>query len=237
MEIELNLQDSMNFLYSHNVEFITIEVPEERRQGKPYYLWDDQYISVEALAVKLFESNGYSVISGIELRNAYNYISYSREYVLEEHIENLSKHTQFGKLTYGNRIQELKILRKKIKALKEEVLIQNRLNRDLIDLTLKLHKEVRISHPDNLKKEYEMFDFIKTRGDVEIISLIKFFDKIGSIYKGTPDLYIYKDDEFAFIEVKSDTDSLSKWQNCFIHFFRQIVGDNIMVLNIVNDKW
>jgi hypothetical protein len=38
MEIELELQESMNFLYSHDVEFMTIEVPEERRGGKPYYL-------------------------------------------------------------------------------------------------------------------------------------------------------------------------------------------------------
>jgi hypothetical protein len=194
-------------------------------------------MNVEELAKRLLESNGYSVISGLEIRSAYNYIAFSREYVLDEFIERLSQHTQFKKLVYGNKIQELKILRKKIKALKEEVLKQNKLNRELIDLGLRFHKEVRISLEENLNREYAMFEFIKTRSDQEIISLIKYFDRMGSLYKGMPDFYIYKGDEFAFIEVKSDNDSLSKWQNCFIHFFREIVGNNIMVLNIVNDKW
>jgi len=113
MDIELELPENINFLYTHDVEFMTIEVPEERRNGKPYYIWNDEFVSAEVLATKLFQSNGFSVISGLEIRNAYNYIAFTRDYIIDEFIDRLSKHKQFGKLEFGNKIQELKNLRKK----------------------------------------------------------------------------------------------------------------------------
>jgi hypothetical protein len=55
--------------------------------------------------------------------------------------------------------------------------------------------------------------------------------------RGTPDLFIFKDKKYWFVEVKSSNDSLSKYQNFFIHHFQEIVGENIFVLNVVDKIW
>lgn len=71
--------------------------------------------------------------------------------------------------------------------------------------------------------------------DGELIGkvLLEIARNVRENMKGLPDLFVYKDGEYQFIEVKSPNDSLSAQQLHWLHFFEEI-GVNASVMRV---KW
>jgi len=237
--MNLSLPETIEKLYESELPILTFQAKEKYSNGKAIYLLDEEYLSVEKFVSELLKRNGFESISGVNFRRAFEYLNFSQEKSarFDELIQSLESDKQFGKTIHGKRIQDLKSLKKKILGYKSKLSEQPELVYQLIDLASSLHKEMRVSLSSIVENEATCFEIIKNLDKHGIIKLMGFFDHINGLIRGTPDLFVFSKNEFYFVEVKSDKDSLSKWQICFIHYFRKMVGDNIKVLHIVNENW
>jgi hypothetical protein len=234
--LNLKIPSGIELLYSNQIEFITIQATEVYKNGKVHYKLNDEFVSVETFIENLLIENGFKCFPGLLIKNAFKYISYEIENI-DGLILKLENEKQFGKTIHGKRIHELKKLKKDYIAASLKFDHENDDHIQLLNTAKMIHKEIRGNANETYERESLLFDFLMERPENEVRSLKPFFEKISVLQRGTPDFYIFNDNEYYFVEVKSDKDSLSKFQICFINYFRQMVGDNIKVLQVVNDKW
>jgi hypothetical protein len=234
--LDLKFHSGVELLYSNQIEFITIQATEAYRNGKVHYKWNDEFFSVETFIEYLLIENGFKCFPGLLIKNVFKYISYDIENI-DDLILKLENEKQFGKTIHGKRIHDLKKLKKDFTLARLKFDNENDDHIQLLNSAKMIHNEIRGNAGDTYERESSLFDFFMERPENEVRPLKPFFEKISALQRGTPDFYIFNDNEYYFVEVKSDKDSLSKYQICFINYFRQMVGDNIKVLQVVNDKW
>jgi hypothetical protein len=105
-------------------------------------------------------------------------------------------------------------------------------SRELVDRATTM---VRLYYKEPPKSEiHSVLDKAIRHLDTEVLlRAILFFRGLGYTTKGVPDLFLTRDSQFWFVEVKSFNDSLSPDQYNFIEHFTRVVGGNISVLRVL----
>jgi hypothetical protein len=230
---DLNIENSIDnkMLYSTNILIKTIQAKEKKINSKVCYQFKNNFYPVEQFASILFKENGYDNFNGVEFNRALSYLSFNFDYdsKQEENYmlmwnENLTRedlHQKFNKLI----------------SLRNDVIIKQNLDRKIIDLAEDIIKYYYKPSEEKIKTISKIFNFIRALDNEEIIKLIKFSFQIRGLKKGTPDLIIFKNNEYWLVEVKSSNDSLSRYQVFYINYFKKIVGENVFVLSFVDGDW
>lgn len=227
-ELEFNLD--IQKLYENTISLLTVEAEELKQKSKSLYEYKNQFYSVEEFSSLFFKENGYLTYYGVDFSQVFSYISFNFDYdtsVYENYI-------------LGSKLIDSKALHQKFKQLerlRNITLENNALSDELIFLAQELMELYYSTYEPKKLKLISIFDFVRSLPQDEIIRLIRFYYKISGLKRGTPDLLIFKERKYWFVEVKSSNDSLSKYQNFFIHHFQEIVGENIFVLNVVDKNW
>jgi hypothetical protein len=226
----LKFNSDISKLYENTISLLTVEAEELKQKSKSLYQYKNQFYSVEEFSALFFKENGYLIYYGVDFSQVFSYISFNFDYdtsVFENYI-------------LGSRLIDSKALHQKfrqLELLRNITLENNELNNELISLAQELMELYYFTYEPKKLKLIPIFDFVRSLPQEEIIRLIRFYHRISGLKRGTPDLFIFKDKKYWFVEVKSSNDSLSKYQNFFIHHFQEIVGENIFVLNVVDKIW
>jgi hypothetical protein len=226
----LEFNSDINKLYENTISIITIEAEELKQKSKSFYQYKNQFHSVEEFCSLFFMDNGFNIFLGVQFSQVFSFISFNFDYdtsVYENYI-------------LGSKKIDSKSLIQKFKKLEEYrniTLENNILSNKLIDLAQELMELYYSAYEPKKMKLIPIFEFVRSLPQEEIIRLTRFYYRISGLNRGTPDLFIFKDGKYWFVEVKSSNDSLSKYQNFFIHHFQEIVGKNIFVLNVVDKHW
>lgn len=177
-----------------------------------------KHVNIEILAKRFFEDNSYLVFLGSDIHLYFSILSYNFKNsffydVCKNHLgENSSK--------YLEKLE--KIVNKCINKCK----ISNNLYKQTNLIIQKYYSKYELKR--NL---YNDFGKLVVKFDSDLLfKLMMFYKKIGYTTKGIPDLFIVKNNKFAFVEVKSVNDSLSPEQYFFFEEYLETVSDNIYLV-------
>jgi hypothetical protein len=203
------------------IPHISLRAHQVTRRTKPLFLVDNEEVKVEELARRFFETNGYTVFKGDDVHLYFSVLSYN----FKDSFFYDVYHNWVGENAYA--------ILTTLEALVLDCVSQSRVNRELI-----VHASHAIaayySSYDEKKVTYSLLtDSLEQLDQEDVLAVIKFYRSAGYTTKGSPDLFIAKDNRFAFVEVKSLNDSLSPYQYDFIEGYLANVGDNIYVCRVL----
>jgi len=227
---DLKFNSDISKLYENTISLLTVEAEELKQKSKSLYQYKNEFYPVEEFSSLFFKENGYNVFLGVEFSQVLSYISFNFDYDTAVYENYILGSKQIDPISLSKMFTQLGELR-------DIILETNTLSEKLINLAQELMELYYSTYEPKKLKLTPIFDFVRSLPQEEIIRLIRFYYKISGLKKGTPDLIIFKDKKYWFVEVKSSNDSLSKYQNFFIHHFQEIVGENIFVLNVLEKNW
>jgi hypothetical protein len=227
---DLKFNSDISKLYENTISLLTVEAEKLKQKSKSLYQYKNEFYPVEEFSSLFFKENGYLIYSGVDFSQVFSYISFNFDYDT----------TVYENYILGSKLIDSKTLHQKfnqLERLRNITLENNILSDELIFLAQELMELYYSTYEPKKLKLVSIFDFVLSLPQEEIVRLIRFYYRISGLKRGTPDLFIIKDKKYWFVEVKSSNDSLSKYQNFFIHHFQEIVGENIFVLNVVDKNW
>lgn len=224
------INENLDFLFTTNIEVISVSAKEKLMNNKSYYWYDDDYYKVEDFATKVLIKNSFEVFKGTDISSIFNFIIHIEQY--ENQLIRNSK--------LNNEIYKTDDILEKIKTIKKlkRYLIQDKIfHVKLIDYSEVLFDLFYNYSDEKLINDNYLFNVLRKLDQSDISKLFVFFEQISGLKRGVPDLFIMKNKSFFFVEVKSKNDSLSRYQIFFINKFKKYVSDNIFVFHVQINDW
>ena len=226
----LIFNDEVNFQFSAKIEYLTVEAEETKKKSKSLYKYKGEFHQVEEFGRLFFRENGYNSVDGVDFTQVFSHLSFNFDYDTQVHENYILGSQLIDKKTLDG-------IFKNLTQLRDKVLDEDIFPAQLFGITQRLIELYYSTFEPKRTRLLNVLDFIKTIPDEELIKLVKFYYRISGLKRGSPDLVIYKDDQYWLVEVKSSNDSLSKYQIFYFNYFQEIVGENIFVLSVVNGEW
>jgi hypothetical protein len=230
IESVFDLNENLDFLFTTNIEVISVSAKEKLMNNKSYYWYNDDYYKVEDFAKKVFNNNDYEVYKGVEISGIFNFIIHINQY--ENQLIRNSK--------LNNEIYKTDVILHKIKTiikLKQDLIQDKIFHVKLIDYSEVLFDLFYNYSDEKIINNNYLFNVLRALDQKDLTKLFVFFEQISGLKRGVPDLFILKNKSFYFVEVKSKNDSLSRYQIFFINKFKKIVSDNIFVFHVQINDW
>lgn len=230
MKPNLNYTEDISHQFNVKIEYVTIEAEETKNKSKSLYKYKGDFYAVEEFSRLFFKENGYSCVDGVDFSQVFSNLSFNFDYDTQVHENYILGSQLIDKKT-------LELIFKTLSQLRDKVLNEDIFSDQLFDITQRLIELYYSNFEPKRTRLINVLDFIKTIPEEELIKLVKFYYRISGLKRGSPDLVIYKDDQYWLVEVKSSNDSLSKYQIFYFNYFQEIVGENIFVLSVVDKDW
>ena len=224
------INENLDFLFTTNIEVISVSAKEKLMNNKSYYWYDDDFYKVEDFATKVFNYNNYEVYKGDEISGIFNFIigieQYEKQLIRNSKLNNDLIKTDFI-------LDKIKT----IKKLKNDLIQNNTFHIKLIDYSEFLYDLFYNYSDDKIINNNYLFNVLRILDQTDLTKLFIFFEQISGLKRGVPDLFIIKNKSFFFVEVKSKNDSLSRYQIFFINKFKKYISDNIFVFHVQINDW
>jgi len=204
-----------------NIPYISIYSRQIIKSKKPFFEFQNELYKVEDFAQIFFERNNYYVFKGDDIHLFFC-------------IASCNFKASFFKDVLYNYIGDN--AKKLIKAISLELLgciKKNHISENLIDLTNEILQSYYSIYPPKKQIFHEIYSKIKELENDELFKLIKFYKSFEYKTKGAPDLFIMKDAEYYFVEVKTKNDSLSADQFLYFEKYLMKVGASIFILKVL----
>lgn len=193
-------------------------------------------ISIEEFVINYYKKNGYKAFFA---ENNYWMILFLIFYYYEDFIlsssifESVSTKRIFNRYSY--RIKDINFNSiKNISNIKNHII--EAYIRNIINTTsCNVWNHIK-SNPCGLRENFTISDLIVVSSYLTIDQLILIFERMGDDFEyyafGLPDLIVYNDDEFFFVEVKSKTDKPSFKQIQWHKYLVEVVGVDVVIFNV-----
>lgn len=226
----IKFNEDITHQYTAKIEYLTVEAEETKNKSKSLYKFNGAFHQVEEFGRLFFKENGYSCVDGVDFTQVLSHLSFNFDYDTKVYENYILGSNLIDKKTLDS-------LLKTLGSLRDQVLNENVFSTKLFDITQQMIEFYYSTFEPKRTRLLNVLEFIKTIPDKELIKLVKFYYRISGLKRGSPDLVIYKDDNYWLVEVKSSNDSLSKYQIFYFNYFQEIVGENIFVLSVVDKDW
>jgi len=230
-EINFKYNKFINPLFTHKVNIISVEAEEKLLNGKSLYNYENEFMIVENFSRKFFESNGFQVFNGVDVCFAFNFIINLNSNNVKTLLRNAKLINPEIKIEYIN--ERVKVISNLLNDLINEKIFHIK----LIDYAEELADIFYCYNDSKIKRNNSSYNVMRIVSKNDLIKLFNFFIRIQDLKKGVPDLFLINNKEFYFVEVKSKNDTLSRFQNFFIHYFQKMVNQNIFVLHVQTNDW
>lgn len=203
------------------IPHIVIRAPQTVKNKKPAFSLRGNLLRVEDFAQQLLEDNGYTVFKGDDAHLFFSILSFNfKNSFFLDVCKNLvgqdaDKHLATLDVAVSKCIAE--------SCITEELISQ-------AELVLMMYYS---SYPPKKEIHSALSEQVRRLDQDIVLSLVRFYRQVEYTTKGAPDLFAVRNSSFYFVEVKSQTDSLSAAQYDFFEGFLNMVGENILVLRVL----
>lgn len=219
---ELILPKNLSESICYSIQHVVVKANPQFQEKKLFFYVNGKLKKVEDYAKNLFKVAGWDVYKGDDV---HLFLS-----VLSCNFQN----------SFFNDVIKNYVGKNAEKYINElELIIQDSFNDgiiqpDLVEKASLILQKYYNTYTPKKKIMISIADCIKNIDQNILFKLLKLYREDGYSTKGAPDLFIYSNNIFYFVEVKSQTDSLSQFQYHYFEKYLTLVSDNIFVLRIVN---
>lgn len=190
---------------------------------RPLYLVEGKSLRVEEYASHMLTNAGWSVFKGDDAHLFFSVLSCNFK-------------DSFFREVCGNWIgasAEERIVQ--INTAVKDSLASGKLQAGLIEEAEDMLLKYYASYPPKQVIYNVLSKHVRSMDHCLLLRLIAFYRRSGYKTKGAPDLFAVSGGSYWFIEVKSESDSLSAAQYEFFEGYLTSVGQNILVLRVISD--
>ncbi len=203
------------------ISHIAIKSRQVVRDKRPFFLLEGELLKVEDFSQRLFERDGYRVFSGDDAHLFFSILSFNfRDSFFYEVCKNWVGH-------------DAEIHLGALETAVSKCLDQCHVTEELIREAGVILNKYYAAYPPKQAVHLAIGELTRTFNPELLLNLLRFYRATGYTTKGAPDLFIIRDSDFWFVEVKSQNDSLSPEQYDFFEGFIKMVGENILVLRLL----
>ncbi len=203
------------------IPHIVIRAEQTIKNKKPLFLLRGNLLGVEEFAQQMLEYNGYTVFKGDDVHLFFSILSFN------------FKNSFFLDVCKNWMGQDADKHLAALETAVSKCIAESHIADELFNIAESVLKMYYSSYPPKKEIHSALRQQLRTLDKDVVLSLIRFYRQVGYKTKGVPDLFVIRSSSFYFIEVKSQTDSLSAEQYDFFEGFLNMVGKNILVLRVL----
>ncbi len=181
-------------------------------------------MTVESYAKEVFKKEGYNVFKGSDVNLFFSVLSYNFED---------SFFFQVSKNYLGNGA-EYQLAQ--LDAAVQESLRQSLVSSRLLDLAEAFFMRYYSTYEPKRRIHRDLTQELRQANAGILINIVRVYRSMGYTIKGVPDLFLIRNGEFKFVEVKSEKDALRPEQYEYFERFIRVVGPNVELLRILPRK-
>lgn len=205
----------------YSIPHIVIRVPKTFKNKKPAFLVRGNLLKVEEFVQQLLEDNGYTVFKGDDAHLFFSILSFNFK---DSFFLDVCKN-------WVGRDADKHLAT--LDAALSKCLRESRMSGELIRQAELVLMSYYSSYPPKQEIHRALSREIKSLDQDSVLNIVRFYRQMQYTTKGAPDLFVIRNSWFHFIEVKSETDSLSVAQYDFFEGFLNLVGENILVFRVL----